>query len=97
MVDDIDNCNHHYMNLFHGNIIFIGWKNPQEGWVKLNCDRAYKDSLELAGCGGLQRDSDGRWLTGYSRKIGTCDALGTEMWGMYLGMQIAWRQGYHHL
>ncbi|CAJ2647032.1 unnamed protein product [Trifolium pratense] len=97
MVDEIDNCNHNPMNLYHGNTIFIGWKKPQEGWVKLNCDRAYKDSLELAGCGGLLRDSDGRWLTGYSRKIGTCDALGAEMWGMYLGMQIAWRQGFNNL
>jgi hypothetical protein len=24
--------------------IFIGWKRPQEGWVKLNYDGAYKDS-----------------------------------------------------
>ncbi|PNX97212.1 nucleic acid binding protein [Trifolium pratense] len=62
-----------------------------------NCDGAYKDSLELAGCGGLLCDSDGRWLTRYSRKIGTCDALGAEMWGMYLGMQIAWRQGFNNL
>ncbi|PNX66909.1 ribonuclease H, partial [Trifolium pratense] len=84
MVDDIDNCNHHSMNISHGNTVFIGWKKPQEGWVKLNCDGAYKDTLELAGCGGLLRDSNGRWLTGYSRKIGTCDALSAEMWGMYL-------------
>ncbi|MCI42798.1 ribonuclease H protein, partial [Trifolium medium] len=24
----------------------------------------------------------------------TCDALGAEMWGMYLGMQLAWSQGH---
>jgi len=31
------------------------------------------------------------------KKIGTCDALCAEMWGMYLGMQLAWRQGFHNL
>ncbi|PNX63194.1 hypothetical protein L195_g061506 [Trifolium pratense] len=56
MVEDIDNCNHHPMNISHGNTIFIGWKKPQEGW-----------------------------LTGYSRKIGNCDALSAEMWGGALG------------
>jgi ribonuclease HI len=97
MVEDIDKCIHHPLNIRHYDTIFIGWKRPREGWIKLNCDGAYKDSLGLAGCGGLFRDSDGRWIKGYSRKIGTCDALSAEMWGMYLGMQLAWRQGFHHL
>ncbi|MCI72558.1 RNA-directed DNA polymerase (Reverse transcriptase), partial [Trifolium medium] len=35
----------------------------------------------LAGCGGLFRNSDGRWIKGYSRKIGTCGAFSAEMWG----------------
>jgi hypothetical protein len=39
-----------------------------------------------AGCSGLFRNSDGRWNKGYSRKIGTCDTLSAEMWGIYLGM-----------
>jgi ribonuclease HI len=51
----------------------------------------------LAGCGGLLRNSDGRWLKGYSHKIGTCDALCAEMWGMYLGMQLARRHNFHYL
>ncbi|CAJ2648154.1 unnamed protein product [Trifolium pratense] len=97
MAEDIDNYTHHPLNSRQCDTIFIGWKKPQEGWVKLNCDGAYKDSLGLAGCGGLFRNSDGRWLKGYSHKIGTCDALCAEMWGMYLGMQLAWRHNFHHL
>jgi len=97
MAKDIDNCNQHPTNLRHGDTIFIGWKRPQEGYVKLNCDGAYKDTLSIAGCGGLLRNSDGRWLQGYSRKIGACDALSAEMWGMYFGMKLAWRQGFQHL
>ncbi|GAU25598.1 hypothetical protein TSUD_260320 [Trifolium subterraneum] len=97
MVDDIDNCTRHPLNIRRCDSIFIGWKRPREGWIKLNCDGAFRNSLGLAGCGGLFRDSDGRWIQGYARKIGTCDALCVEMWGMYLGMKLAWRQSFHHL
>jgi ribonuclease HI len=77
--------------------IYIGWKHPHRDWIKLNCDGAYKGSLNIAGCGGLFRDSDGQWLQGYTQRIGACDALHAEMWGMYTGMQVARRQGYTNL
>jgi len=38
-----------------------------------------------SGCGGLFRDSNGRWIKGYTKKIGACDALHAEIWGLYLG------------
>jgi hypothetical protein len=44
-----------------------------------NCDRAYNDSLDLAGYGRLFQKLDGRWIKGYSQKIGTCNALSAEM------------------
>ncbi|MCI88500.1 ribonuclease H protein, partial [Trifolium medium] len=50
--------------------VYIGWKRPGEGWVKLNNDGACKNRGEIAGCGGLFRDSDGRWIKGYTKKIG---------------------------
>jgi hypothetical protein len=53
-------------SLPYGDTIFIGQKIPQKGWVKLNFDRAYKDTLVLAGCGGLL--CGGR-LIGYIRKF----------------------------
>ncbi|GAU33771.1 hypothetical protein TSUD_393330 [Trifolium subterraneum] len=62
--------------------IFVGWKQPPEGWIKLNCDGAYKESLDLAGCGSLLRDSNGQWIHGYTQKIGACDAMYAEMWGI---------------
>ncbi|CAJ2642097.1 unnamed protein product [Trifolium pratense] len=77
--------------------IYIGWKRPGEGWVKLNSDGACKNKGEVAGCGGLFRDSDGRWIKGYTKKIEACDALQAEMWGLYLGLDMAWREQFSHL
>jgi len=31
--------------------INIGWKRPQEGWIKLNSDGACKDRGKIVGCG----------------------------------------------
>ena len=47
---------------------------------------------ENSGCGGLFRCSDGRWLKGYIKKVGVCDVLHAELWGMYLGLDMAWRE-----
>ncbi|GAU31364.1 hypothetical protein TSUD_19090 [Trifolium subterraneum] len=58
--------------------IYIGWKKSPEGWIKLNCDGACKGRGESSGCGGLFRNSDGRWMKGYSKKIGVYDAFHAE-------------------
>jgi len=63
--------------------IYIGWKHPHMEWIKLNRDRAYKGSMNIAGCGSLFGDSYGQWLQGYTQKIGACDALHAEIWEMY--------------
>jgi hypothetical protein len=39
--------------------------------------------MGIAGCEGLFQNSNGRWLKGYIQKIGACDALHVEIWGMY--------------
>ncbi|CAJ2669285.1 unnamed protein product [Trifolium pratense] len=99
MVTEIDRCKQAHVNgrPQQKDTIFIGWKQPQEGWIKLNCDGAHKSSINLSGCGGLLRDSYGNCLSSFARKIGSCDALHAEMWGMYIGMNLARRQGITHL
>jgi hypothetical protein len=81
----------------HTETIFVGWKHPQEGWVKLNCDGACKENVNRAGCGGLLRDTNGKWLKEFVRKIGVCNALHAEMCGLYLGLELVWRDGVSHL
>ncbi|PNY15883.1 ribonuclease H, partial [Trifolium pratense] len=31
-------------------------------------------------------------MKGYIRKTGVCDAFHAELWGMYLGLDMAWRE-----
>lgn len=93
-VQKIDLCSNQrlHRNFPMKETIYIGWKKPPKGWIKLNSDGACKGIGEYSGCGGLFRDTGGRWLKGYIRKIGVCDALHAEMWGMYLGLEMAWRE-----
>ena len=69
---------------------------PPEGWIKLNSDGACKGNGEYSGCGDLFRDSERIWLKGYIRKIEICDALHAEIWGMYIGLEMAWREPSTH-
>ncbi|MCI38533.1 ribonuclease H protein, partial [Trifolium medium] len=60
-------------------IVFIGWKQPREGWFNLNCDGAHKSSVHLSGCGGLLCDSNDICVSSFAQKIGSCDALRAKM------------------
>ncbi|PNX73568.1 receptor-like kinase, partial [Trifolium pratense] len=54
---EIDRCEQTHLDGWtrRKDIIFIGWKQPQEEWFKLNCDGAHKSSIHLSGRGGLLR------------------------------------------
>jgi len=73
-------------------IVFISCKRLNHGCVRLNCDGSCKENEEPASCEGRLCDYDGRWLKGFSLKIGACDALHAKMRGVYLGIDIAWRK-----
>jgi len=47
MAMDIDNCKQTHVigSPQLTDTIFIGWKRPQENWVKLNCDGRIKAQL----------------------------------------------------
>lgn len=94
----IENCTNNFLQSpRHTETIFIGWKQPREGWVKLNCNGACKENGNRAGCGDLLRGTNGKWLKGFVRKIEVCDALHAEMWGLYSGLELAWQVGVSHL
>lgn len=79
IVKDIEDCKMEpqFKGALTRDTICIGWKRPQEGWIKLNFDDACKDKGAIARCSGLLRDSN--WIKGYVKKIDSCDALTAEM------------------
>jgi len=70
---------HIHRNPQHKEIIYIGWKRPPKGWIKLNSDGACKGNNETLGCGGLFCNTDGRGIKSYIKKNGLCDALHAKM------------------
>lgn len=86
----------HLQNNPHRNeIVYTGQKRSLDGSVKFNLMECVQSKGELA---GILRQSDGRWIKGFSHKIGgNCDALHVEMCNLYLGLDIAWSEGFSHL
>jgi hypothetical protein len=58
--------------------VLISWKPRPEGWVRLNMDGSCKEG-NRAGCGGLVRGSEGEWLGGLSKFVGSCSACIAEL------------------
>ncbi|XP_057432959.1 uncharacterized protein LOC130725784 [Lotus japonicus] len=46
-----------------------------------------------AGCGGACRDSNGRWLFGFSRNLGRSNVFWSELWGIFTILQLALARG----
>ena len=68
----------------------IAWTRPPEGWFKLNTDGASRGNPGLATAGGVLRNSDGEWCSGFALNIGICSAPLAELWGVYYGLYIVW-------
>ncbi|CAJ2666196.1 unnamed protein product [Trifolium pratense] len=73
--------------------IWINWKAPPYGWVKMNSYGLCKDN-GIAGCGGLIRGCNGEWFGGYAKNIGKCSAYVVEFWGVLEGLKLARRLGF---
>ena len=48
----------------------VKWQVPLYPFCKLNTDGSALDNPGLAGAGGVLRDHQGRWLTGFSTRVG---------------------------
>ena len=46
-------------------IIQVKWNRPAAGWFKLNSDGSSLGNLGHAGGGGIIRNADGEWVTGW--------------------------------
>ncbi|KAF7811130.1 putative ribonuclease H protein At1g65750 family [Senna tora] len=73
---------------------FICWEKPSSGWVKFNVDAARRESLNLSACGGIARDSVGRFIIGFMRSLGDASVLNAELWGIFCALEVAWSAGF---
>ncbi|KAI9126601.1 hypothetical protein K1719_002197 [Acacia pycnantha] len=48
---------------------FPAWQASSENWIKINVDGAVSSSGNVAGAGGVLRDSHGDWIVGFSSQL----------------------------
>lgn len=50
---------------------------------------SFRRSLGLAACGGLARDSSGKFIRGFFCNLGPCNSVWAELWALRLGIKLA--------
>lgn len=65
----------------------LGWKPPDTGWFKVNSDGAVTNFGTKAGCGGVLRDEDGRFIFGFAAGLGSCSITQAELWTILIGLK----------
>ena len=94
---EISNRVHNYVAEFHKQQVMVNrelvtenirWKTPEIEWVRLNTDEASRRN-NVAGCGGVLRDDNGKWICGFSKWLGVCSAYVAELWGVMEGLKMA--------
>ena len=71
------------------------WIKPPSGLFKLNTDASVID--HKVGGGGLIYDSEGRWVEGFTKYIGTTSVLMAELWALRDGIHMAKHLHIHNL
>ena len=66
----------------------IKWEKPRNDWLALNTDGSVVVNFGIARGGGLTRDANGDWVTGFTRRIGTTTSFLAELWALRDGLQL---------
>ncbi|XP_027357185.1 uncharacterized protein LOC113866558 [Abrus precatorius] len=76
----------------HSRLVFdpglARWSLPPTDQFKLNVYGAVSRTNEVTACGGLIRDSHGRFIMGFCNSLDPCFPLTTKLWGIFLGIQM---------
>ena len=77
----------------------VRWEKPMAGWLTLNTDGSATGSAagnsSVAGGGGLIRDENGEWVTGFARRIGSTNSFLAELWALRDGLQLCLQANVH--
>ena len=66
----------------------VKWEKPGYGWLTLNTDGSVVGNFGVVGGGGLIRDTNGEWVTGFARRIGKTSSFLVEQWALHDGLQL---------
>ncbi|KAF7802879.1 ribonuclease H [Senna tora] len=58
------------------------WQAPEEGWQKINVDASKWESNNNICCGGVIRDCEGKWISGFAKNLGVGSVFQAEIWGV---------------
>ena len=64
------------------------------GWYKLNTDGSSRLGGDRTGCGGIIRDEQRQWITGFARRIGAANSLTAKLWGLRDGLQLCYCRNF---
>ena len=66
----------------------VKWEKSGYGWLTLNTDGSVVGNFGVVGGGGLIRDTNGEWVTGFARRIGKTSSFLVEQWALHDGLQL---------
>ncbi|XP_028773893.1 uncharacterized protein LOC114730947 [Neltuma alba] len=65
----------------------ISWTPPPQGAIRIDVDGSVWNDQHAA-CGGLTRNSDGDWVVGFQKNIGTCSVTEAELVAIRTGLEV---------
>ena len=74
-------------------MINVAWISPPMDWFKFNFDRVAKRNPDMARCGGLCRDLNGKWILGFTFNLGMCNFMVAKLWRAFHSWKMAWDGG----
>ena len=70
------------------------WKAPEEGWMKINCDKGFKKENGIVGIGVVVRNDSGSLVDGVYGMVKVESALIAEALAVREGTKMAIIKGY---
>ena len=77
--------------------MYVRWRYPSIGWVRLNTDGASKGNPGKAGAGGIIRGHRGELFECFAANCGECSCTRAELMAVLRGLNVAWNGGHRKI
>lgn len=68
--------------------VILKWFPHNDPWIKINTGSSLVILENAAACGGVLRDHEGRFLAGFSAKLGDYSIHQAESWPIFHGSSL---------